>query len=203
MTEEAVRTAMVLGSDVINVVMAPPGLEFDGYTVVQLPDNSPVARGWQYKNGEFISPGTVTTTGSLEEHRAWAMKAIVDYINEATNATLTQYPAAEVESWPIQLAEANAVLKGPPSLDKAPFLVNVCAVQFGPANNATRLEQLVEKAHAVKTNADAWAGLAAYVNGLRARVQLSLMYASTIEEIDAAIQAGLAEGESFREAHGL
>jgi hypothetical protein len=140
----------------------------------------------------------------LETHRAAAMRSIVSHINTITSSALTAYPAAEVESWPIQKAEAEAVLAAEtPTLAMAPFLTGVCQAQFGPADDAARLAQLIEKAQAVKANADVWGNMAAYVNGLRARTQMAIMAAEDVAGADAALAAGIAEGEAFREANGL
>lgn len=139
-----------------------------------------------------------------ETNRAAAMRSIVDHINIITASALTAYPAAEVESWPIQKAEAETILAtDPPTLAMAPFLVGVCMAQFGPADDDTRLAQVIEKAGAVKENADTWAAMAAYVNGLRARTQLAILGAADVAGIEAALAAGVAEGDAFREANGL
>lgn len=140
----------------------------------------------------------------LDGARGAAMRQIVEHINVITASALTAYPAAEVESWPIQLQEANTILQaGLPNVSMAPFLTGVCTVQFGPADDITRLAQVMEKAHAVKANGDAWAGMAAYVNGLRARVQVNILAADTAEGVTEALNAGIAEGDAFREQNGL
>jgi len=150
----------------------------------------------------FSSP--VEPAADLEAHRSSAMRRIVDHINVVTQSALTAYPAAEVESWPIQKVEAETILAAAlPTLTMAPFLVGVCQAQFGPADDAARLDQVLEKAGAVKSNADSWAAMAAYVNGLRARTQLAILGAEDVAGIDAALAAGVAEGEAFKEAHGL
>ncbi|WP_162783402.1 hypothetical protein [Devosia naphthalenivorans] len=148
---------------------------------------------------EVVALTADEVVAALGTRRASAMAEIVRHIDVITESALTAYPRAEVESWSIQKAEAEAVLAAdPPTLAMAPFLVGVCEAQFGPADDATRLAQLVEKAQAVKANADAWGAMAAYVNGLRARTQLAILGAGDIAGIDAALAAGVSEGEAFR-----
>ncbi|WP_162783403.1 hypothetical protein [Devosia naphthalenivorans] len=45
--------------------------------------------------------------------------------------------------------------------------------------------------------------MAAYVNGLRARTQANILGATDLAGVDAALVAGIAEGEAFREDNGL
>lgn len=140
----------------------------------------------------------------LVKAKTSAVQSIVAHINAITQSTLTAYPAAEVESWTIQKVEAETVLAADPAtLDMAPFLAGVCSAQFGPADDTARLAQVVDKAASVKANADAWAGMAAYVNGLRARTHAAILAAPDLAGVDAALAAGIAEGDGFKLANGL
>lgn len=187
------RYAIIEAGIVTNVIEA----EADFAATIGAIQTDTAGRGWTYLDGVFAPPATPGP--DLEAHRSAAMRAIVDHINVITASALTAYPAAEVESWPIQKAEAETILAAdPPTLAMAPFLLGVCQAQFGPADDETRLAQVIEKAGAVKENADTWAAMAAYVNGLRARTQLAILGATDVAGVDAALAAGVTEGDAFK-----
>lgn len=188
---------------IAGAILSPPPDLAEGETAVW-------TGAWQALNAAQLADhqaayeANINPPIDLEAHHANAMRAIVAHINIITNSALTAYPAAEVESWPIQKVEAETILAAEtPALTMAPFLAGVCQAQFGPADDETRLDQVIEKAGAVKANADAWAAMAAYVNGLRARTQLAILAADDVAGIDAALSAGVAEGDAFKDANGL
>ncbi len=127
---------------------------------------------------------------------------LIRHINGLTTNTLRMWPEGEVQSWTIQRTEALAVLDAgeAATLDMAPFLTKVCVAQFGEATDAERLTQLQGKAAVVMGYADAWADLAAYLNGLRARTQDAIGEASDAVEVTAIVNAAKAEAAAVLSA---
>lgn len=129
---------------------------------------------------------------------------LVSHLGGVGVEILNAYPTAEVQSWTIQRNEAEAVLAAGANatVEMAPFLTKVCAAHHGP-DETHRLDQVKEKAVAVKANADLWAELAAYVNGLRARAQASIEGASTQEEAYLALGTAFSELGQWRATSGV
>ena len=50
------RLAVIENNEVTNVILAEPGFTLEGATLVELDDESMVAPGWAYQDGEFIAP---------------------------------------------------------------------------------------------------------------------------------------------------
>lgn len=140
------------------------------------------------------------------------VERIVSHMNGVGAGIINSYPMAEVQSWTIQRGEAEAVvalgeaavlqLTIAQATAAAPFLVSVCAAHHGAPEEAAELAaQLWDKALSVKANADLWAALSAYVNGLRARAADRIEAAADIAEvytIESEIQTELA---AFRAAY--
>ncbi|MHA6692420.1 hypothetical protein [Devosia sp. A449] len=125
---------------------------------------------------------------------------------------LKEYPTAEVQSWTIQKQEAEAVIAGGEAATHgasmtglssiASFLVSVCEAHRGEVStDAERGAQLWVKAAAIKANAGAWAGLSAYVNGLRARMEDRLALAQTVSDLLVIESENQAELGAFRAVH--
>jgi hypothetical protein len=131
---------------------------------------------------------------------------LINHLNSVGMSIISAYPMAEVHSWDIQKAEAEKVVAAGNSstLEMAPFLTMVCEVQFGPVeNDIQRFAQVREKAAQVKANADAWASLSAYVNGLRARTQALIEEADTESDTHRILHEAISELEQFRAAHNI
>lgn len=135
-----------------------------------------------------------------------SIERLISHLNGVGAEIVNRYPMAEVQSWTIQRGEAEAVIAAgeAATLAMAPFLVMVCESHYGPAeDDAARLAQVHIKAGEVKANADLWAALAAYVNGLRARTQDAIEAAATIPATIEALQLGFSELEVWRANAGI
>jgi len=132
------------------------------------------------------SPETPNFLGHIKQI---TMERFISHLNGVGAGIVSSYPMAEVQSWTIQRNEAESVLPlvEPASttvLQLAPFLKEVVLAQYGLEEDEAVLAGLVlAKAGEVKANADRWAAIAAYVNGLRARVLLLLDAAETTETV--------------------
>ena len=128
-----------------------------------------------------------------------ANKELILHLNGLTTNHLAAYPQAEVQSWTLQKAEADAVMAAGSSatLAMAPYLTAVCVHHFGDATNAVRLTQLKAKAAIVQQNAIAWAAISQFVNGVRARTQDAIEAASEPTEVNAALIDARAAAAAF------
>ena len=133
------------------------------------------------------------------------IERLISHLNGIGASIVQSYPMAEVQSWTIQREEANTVIAAGASatLAMAPFLVLVCEAHHGSSTGAARLAQVKAKAAEVKANADLWAALSAYVNGLRARTQDVIEAAETENAAHAALHAAFAELETWRTSVGI
>ena len=148
-------------------------------------------------------PETITDH-HLAHIRHTSNERFLSVLNAAGSVLLTAYPQGEVETWPIQKAEAEALLAAPePAFNLAPFLTAVCAAQFGEATDEERLDQLIEKATIVKGHSDRWLAFAAFANGLRARVQIQFENATSQNEIIEILMNGTTELEDYRRDAGF
>lgn len=137
------------------------------------------------------------------------MDRIVSHMNGVGASIIQKYPMAEVQSWPLQKPEAEALLAlVEPTIEEAvtaaPFLLLVTQAHYGPEADANvRLGQLVQKATEVKANADTWAALSAFVNGLRARASDRIDAATTVDEVFTIESETQSELGTFRNLHGV
>ena len=159
-------------------------------------------------------PEVAFAQSRLEHYKQTTLERIVSHMNGVGASIVQSYPMAEVQSWTIQKGEAEAVhgigeaalaaYSAAQMLGVAPFLVNVCNAHHGPAeNDATLAAQLWTKAGQVKANADLWAALSAFVNGLRARASDQIDAATSeieVYEIESATQTELS---AFRANYGV
>lgn len=138
---------------------------------------------------ETIDPVAQAAADLLSFTKQSANKELILHLNGLTTNHLAAYPQAEVQSWDLQKSEAEAVMSAGESatLDLAPFLAAVCAYHLGEATDAERLTQLKQKAAIVQQNATAWALIAQFVNGVRARTQDAIEAASEPTEVNAAL----------------
>lgn len=118
-------------------------------------------------------PPVNTTDPWLDAVKAEQMAAVASYLDSVGANIRTQFPQAEQLSWPFQMAEAQAFAAAGESatLELTPFLASVCEWQFGEATPAERLQQVTEKVPVVLQFAQQLLGIAAVVNGLRAKAQ--------------------------------
>lgn len=133
------------------------------------------------------------------------IEKLISHLNGVGASIVQSYPMAEVQSWTIQRNEAIAVIAAGSSatLSMAPFLQMVCEAHYGSASGSTRLAQVKTKAAEVKANADLWAGLAAYVNGLRARTRDAINAATTEAGAHAILHNAFSELEEWRATNGV
>lgn len=153
-------------------------------------------------------------TDVLTHTKQVTRERVVSHMNGVGASVVNYYPMIEEKSWNIQRPEAMAIIAlgseavgnmdVPALIAVAPFLVDVCAAQFGSILTAPeRAAQVWAKALQVQANAVSWAATSAYVNGLRARMEDRLATAETVEEvfvIESEIQGELS---AFRNAHGV
>lgn len=134
-----------------------------------------------------------------------ANEQLIRFLNGLTTNALRQYPEAEVQSWPYQKAEAEAVIAAgeDATLAMAPFLHGVCFHHYGAASNAERLAQVKNKAAVVLANSNAWIAASQFVNGLRARTQDAIDAATDPIAVNDALQAAMLQAEAFRQGAGM
>src|SRR5690606_12381047 len=89
------------------------------------PENSEDGEG---EGGNLIQTFT-------DETKRDCYNRMVSHLNSVSFGVLEYYPQAEIQSWPIQNPEANAVVAAGPEagaeiLDLAPFLTMVCSVHY-------------------------------------------------------------------------
>jgi len=118
-------------------------------------------------------PTDAEIANHLRRTKINAYNTLKQHLDGLTTHALNMYPQAETASWDTQKLEAEALRDAGPAatLGMAPFLTMVCVVHHGEADLTTRLEQVKIKSLKVLENVDAWAPMAAFVNGLRARTQ--------------------------------
>lgn len=159
------------------------------------------------------TPEEVAAAELLAKNKVDTMVRIVSHLGGVGAAIYNRYPQVERDSWDIQKVEAEKLAAigeaGVLSMTlaqmagEAPFLNAVCDAHYGPAAVVARRTQLWGKAVEVKANADLWAALAAFVNGLRART------ADRVEAAADAMALFIIESETqtelsvFRDAYGV
>lgn len=141
-----------------------------------------------------LTPQEIEAQNRLAHNKVVTVERIVSHMNGVGASIVSAYPMAEVQSWTIQKGEAEALhvlgaaavvaMSAAQASETAPFLVAVCLAQFGPPiTDAVLTAQLWEKALEVKANADLWASLSAFVNGLRARASARIAAATSEAEV--------------------
>lgn len=137
----------------------------------------------------------ITASDKLAENRGCARSAVLTAIDNATSAILGAYPQAERLGWDAKASEASDVLSdgSPTSLSLAPLLVAECVAEYGPADEATRLDQLIAKANVVSAKAAAWGELMASLSGIRGRAFTAIADASDTAAVQAALDAAVAD----------
>lgn len=145
----------------------------------------------------------------LADAKLTARERFVSHLNGVGSSIVANYPMAEVQSWTIQKAEAERLLAlASPTLAQAaaaaPFLMEVTVIHYGDvATDDERLTQLLTKASEVKANADAWANLSAFVNGLRARTTDRIEAAADQEALFVIQSEAATELSAWRTAAGV
>ena len=160
-----------------------------------------------------LTPEQIAAAALLAHTKQVTRERVVSHMSGVGASIVNRYPMAEVQSWTIQRQEADRVLLTGETATLsmsigalhavAPFLVAVCEAQHGAATTSERAAQLWAKAGQVKANADAWAGLSAYVNGLRARMEDQMETAASVEEVFTIESSTQTELAAFREANGV
>jgi hypothetical protein len=154
-------------------------------------DEHPYGRALSAWRGEGNSMPMVP----IEEQRAAARASIVAAIDNATAAILGAYPQAERLGWDNKASEAQLVLAAgeDATLELAPLLVAECVAEHGPADEVTRLAQLIVKAATVAAKATAWGELMAGLSGIRGRAFTTIAGASDAAAVQAALDAAVAD----------
>lgn len=160
------------------------------------------------------TPEEAAAAARLAHFKQVTIERIVSHMNSVGAGIVASYPMAEVQSWTLQKGEANAVIEWGDVATAAstvavlqqlaPFLFSVCVAQFGPVeSDSDRAAQLWAKAHQVKTNADLWASLSAFVNGLRARASDRIAGAASEAEVFEVESSTQTELSGFRQQYGV
>ena len=161
-----------------------------------------------------LTPEQVTAAARLAHYKQVTLERIVSHMNGVGASIVSAYPMAEVQSWTIQKGEAEALhalgevsvlaMSMAQAANAAPFLVAVCQAHYGPApDDVTAAARLWGKAVEVKTNADLWAGLSAFVNGLRARAKDLISAAADEAEVFEIESGTQSELSAFRDQYGV
>lgn len=161
-----------------------------------------------------LTPEQIAAAARLAHNKQVTLERIVSHMNGVGASIVNAYPMAEVQSWTIQKGEAETlhalgeaavlVMTAVEAAATAPFLMAVCQAHFGPApDDATRAAQLWGKTSEVKTNADLWAGLSAFVNGLRARAKDQVAAAASEAEVFEIESGTQTELSAFRQQYGV
>lgn len=124
-----------------------------------------------------------------------ANNELIQFLNGLTREALSTYPDAEMETWPYQKMEADALLAAGDmgTLAMAPVIAAVCVAHFGPADDDVRLSQVLTKAAIVRQKDVEFMAAATYVNGLRARTQDQFEVADDPQNVLTILDAAQAE----------
>lgn len=128
---------------------------------------------------------------ALAEVKVGARASVIAFADQITARITSQYPAAEVASWPTQEAEARAVIGGADA--SAAPLISALAVSAKVA--------LVDYANSVLAKASAYRQVVAAVKGIRDATDAAIDAAATPEAVGAALeqarQAALAKAAAL------
>jgi len=154
----------------------------DGTSIVQYDDGSTAIVSLdQTEAGQqldhWLADGGVWEAAppTLDELKAKAMATIITYADNVTAKITTQYPAAEVASWPLQLVEARAVIAGQALPNDATLVSLVNA-----SNGALILPVLADS---VIKKAAIYAQIVGLVQALRVQGQTQIAAAKAPAEI--------------------
>lgn len=145
----------------------------------------------------------------LEHTKRVTLDRMISHMNGVGAAIINRYPMAEVQSWTLQKAEAEALLANATTELSdvrllAPFILKVTEVHYGPVeDDAERVAQAIRKAHTVVANANLWSALSAFVNGLRARAEDRIEAADTLEAVFTIESETQSELSIFRDQYGV
>ncbi|KFL31741.1 hypothetical protein JP75_06660 [Devosia riboflavina] len=160
------------------------------------------------------TPEEVAAAARLAHFKTATRERVVSHMHGVGASIINAYPIAEVMSWPIQRAEAMAIialgetaalaLTSEQTIGVAPFLVDMCDGHYGAeADDAVRAQRLWDKAVLVKGKSDVWAALSAFLCGLRARMDDQVAAATSeiaLFEIESNVQTELS---AFRNQYGV
>lgn len=190
MSEDVTRTAIVLNSRVVNVVFAPPNIEFEGYEFITIPENSPVLPGWNWDGETFTAPAKPPTYATAADARA----AMVAWIDRLTAQVMAGYPAAVQARWSVEEAAARAV-----KADTANAAQLALVTDEGTAKNRTPEQH----ADAIIANADRFHAIAGQINRLFLATDKALGEATEPAQFEAILDAAIAQAGPLAEAYGL
>lgn len=141
-----------------------------------------------------------TNEAYLHDTRLQAEQRLTTYINGLVFQATSSYPDGEVESWPIQKAEAEAFLAlgNKATLNDAPMITRICLYQYGESDRASALAQVTAKAEAIAEKAAARSELLAFVVGLRARIKTEIEAQTTIDGVAKVTHDAITAIEEFR-----
>lgn len=151
------------------------------------------------------STGNPLAPNWADQTREDAYRRFVGHLNSVSFSVLAYYPESEVHSWDIQKAEAERVIAAgdEATLADAPFLTLVCKSHFLIEDEDELLMRLKEKAEIVHANAQAWAMMAAWINGTRVRYQEAFATAQNSDEVLDLMYQAFDEVDRFKRAHNL
>ena len=160
------------------------------------------------------TPEELAAAARLAHYKQMTLERIVSHMNGVGASIVNSYPMAEVQSWTIQKGEAEALhalgqaavlaMTAAQASAAAPFLTAVCQAHYGAApDDATAAARLWGKAVEVKANADLWASLSAFVNGLRARAADQIAAAADEAAVYVIESTTQSELSAFRYQYGV
>ena len=169
-------------NDVVMEILSPvPGFTFDQsfppeVIATCLPCADDVAPGWTHKNGLFSPPAAPVP--SLEDARAAKLAEVMQAYQAAFAPVEAVYPSAEREGWPIQEAEAKALLA-----DSQADPASVAPVLSVMTQLRARGESVAELAAKVLRNAGQWRMVYAFLTGQQQRMYGEVSGLASVEEI--------------------
>lgn len=129
---------------------------------------------------------------SMPEIRAAARARVIEYADAITARITSQYPAAEVASWPTREIEARDLAANPAS--PAPLLRTIAAMTG---------EDLGRMAQAVLAKAAAYRKVVAAVEAVRTQADMALAAADTPEAVGAVLASLKARADALAKQMGL
>lgn len=121
-----------------------------------------------------------------------ATNELVQHMNSLTQNAMNTLPQCENRSWTRQYAEACAITEAgdSASLSLAPLLVAIAEIEFGEADESTRLAQVKIRSAKILLDDAAWMKITALIIGVRSRVQRAMDEANDPAVVTALLSAG-------------
>ena len=181
-----IQYARIDNGTVAETLFPAPGFTLDqcfepafAAACVPVPEGATVEPGWVYANGTF-SPPPPPPAPTLDEARAARLAEVMRAYQAAFSPIEAVYPSAEREGWPIQEAEAKALLAAPQAdpAEIAPVLSALVQLR-------ARGETPADLAAKVLQNAGQWRMIYALLTGQQQRMYGEVSGLATVEEIQA------------------